>query len=184
MSIIKKIFKHLFHKSVNYQERHREENRKIRECIINGGGTVGNNVDFYDVKMDMSNVFLYHIGNNVTLTNCRILNHDASMNKALGITKIGKIYIGDNVFVGANAILLPDIRIGNNVIVGAGAVVAKDIPDNSVVIGNPCRIISSFDEFCEKNKILSEKVVSVSGGKELTEEEKLITLENGVAFFG
>lgn len=44
--------------------------------------------------------------------------------------------IGDNVLIGANAVLIGDIYIGNNVKVGAGAVVTKDIPDNSTVIGN------------------------------------------------
>lgn len=145
-------FYNAFKKPRSYQERHALENSRIISHIRESGGYVGNNVDFYDVKMDMSNAFLYHIGNNVTITNCRILNHDASMCKALGVTKIGKIFIGDNVFIGADSIVLPNVKIGNNVIVGAGCVISKDIPDNSVVVGNPCRIISSYNDFIEKNK--------------------------------
>lgn len=49
--------------------------------------------------------------------------------------------IGDNVSVGANSCIIGDITIGNNVIIGAGTVVVKDIPDNSIVVGNPARII-------------------------------------------
>ena len=49
--------------------------------------------------------------------------------------------IGNNVFVGANVCIIGKIRIGNNVIIGAGAVVTKNVPDNSVVVGNPMRII-------------------------------------------
>ena len=49
--------------------------------------------------------------------------------------------IGDNVSVGANAVIIGPIRIGNNVTVGAGAVVVKDVPDNAVVVGNPARLI-------------------------------------------
>ena len=46
--------------------------------------------------------------------------------------------IGDNVRIGSNATILP-VKIGNNVIIGAGAVVTKDIPDNSIVKGNPAK---------------------------------------------
>lgn len=49
-------------------------------------------------------------------------------------------------------IILPGVIIGNNVIVGAGAVVAKDIPDNSVACGVPARVIKTADEYLEKIK--------------------------------
>lgn len=49
--------------------------------------------------------------------------------------------IGDNVSLGANVIIIGNIRIGNNVVIGAGAVVVKDIVDGSVVVGNPGRIL-------------------------------------------
>ena len=50
-------------------------------------------------------------------------------------------YIGDNCFIGNGAILLPGITIGNEVIVGAGSVVTKDVPSNSIVAGNPAKVI-------------------------------------------
>lgn len=50
--------------------------------------------------------------------------------------------IGDNVSVYAGAIIVGDVTIGNNVVIGAGAVVVKDVPDNSLVVGNPMRIIN------------------------------------------
>lgn len=49
--------------------------------------------------------------------------------------------IGNNVFVGAGAIIVGGVHIGNNVKIGAGAVVTKDVPDNCTVIGNPMQII-------------------------------------------
>lgn len=49
--------------------------------------------------------------------------------------------IGSNVDIGANACIIGDIRVGCNVKVGAGAVVIKDVPNNSIVVGNPGRII-------------------------------------------
>ena len=48
--------------------------------------------------------------------------------------------LGDNVEIGANAVVIGNIYIGNNVIIGAGAVVTKDIPSNSSAVGNPAVI--------------------------------------------
>lgn len=53
--------------------------------------------------------------------------------------------IGDNVTLGVNVTIIGDIRIGNNVVIGAGSVVVKDIPDNSVAVGNPCRVIKTIE---------------------------------------
>ena len=64
--------------------------------------------------------------------------------------KIGCIEIGDNVFIGAGARILYDVKVGNNVIIAAGALVNKDVPDNSVVGGVPARVISTFDQYLAK----------------------------------
>lgn len=53
--------------------------------------------------------------------------------------------IGDNVYLGANVVIIGDINIGNNVTVGAGSVVVKDVPDNAIVAGNPARVIKYND---------------------------------------
>lgn len=50
-------------------------------------------------------------------------------------------WLGDNVEVGANVVVIGGVRIGNNVKIGAGPVVTKDIPDNCIVVGNPAKII-------------------------------------------
>lgn len=51
--------------------------------------------------------------------------------------------IGDNVFVGANVCIIGNVEIGNNVIIGAGCVITKSVPSNTVVAGNPMRILKS-----------------------------------------
>lgn len=54
--------------------------------------------------------------------------------------------IGDNVYIGAGAIIMNPVKIGSNVIIGAGSVVIKDIPDNCIVAGNPAKIIRYLNE--------------------------------------
>ena len=56
------------------------------------------------------------------------------------------ITIGDNVWIGGNACIMPGVTIGNNVVIGAGSVVTKDVPDNVIAAGNPCKIIRTITE--------------------------------------
>jgi len=54
------------------------------------------------------------------------------------------ITIGDNVWLGGGAIVLPGVTIGDNSVIGAGAVVTKDVPANVVAVGNPARVVRSI----------------------------------------
>lgn len=83
-----------------------------------------------------------------TILNCRHIGYGCSFlqnivvgNKPTKDGKPGLPYFEDNVKVGANAVIIGDIHIGNNVHIGAGAVVTKSVPDNCVVVGNPARIV-------------------------------------------
>lgn len=124
------------------------KNDRLRNC----GVKIGSNVEIIDSYLDAHFLPLITIGNNVIITGARILAHDASTKKIIGYTKIGLVKIGDNVFIGNGAIILPGTTIGNNVIVGAGAVVGSDVPDNSVVVGNPAKILCAFDDYISRNK--------------------------------
>lgn len=97
---------------------------------------------------------------------CYLLTHDYSITNAfrtIGIPPatdmaiIRNIRIGNNVFIGKKAILLPGCTIGDNCIIGAGAVVRGNIPENSLVIGNPGTIIGSVTDLAEKWKSLGEE---------------------------
>ncbi len=55
------------------------------------------------------------------------------------------VIIGDNVWIGGNAVICPGVTIGNNVTIGAGSVVTKDIPDDVLAFGNPCKVIKSLE---------------------------------------
>jgi len=56
------------------------------------------------------------------------------------------IMIEDNVWIGGGAILLPGVRIGQNAVIGAGAVVSRSVPANTVVAGNPARVIREIEQ--------------------------------------
>lgn len=128
-----------------------EQLTPVEQCR-NRGVKIGENVDLVNAQIDYCFGHLITIGNNVTITNSTILSHDASTKKVLGYSKIGCVDIGDDVFIGFGCVVLPGVKIGNKVIVGAGTVVSKDVPDNVVIVGNPYRIIDTYDNYMKKNK--------------------------------
>lgn len=56
------------------------------------------------------------------------------------------IHIGNNVWIGANSVILPGVNIEDNSVIGAGSIVTKDIPSNVVAVGNPCRVLREINE--------------------------------------
>lgn len=101
-----------------------------------------------------------------------LIAHDASTKKHLGYTKIGQIHIGNNVFVGSNALILPGVRVGNNSVLGAGGVYTKCIPENEVWAGNPAKRIMSLDEYLAKYKHLKRFDASYRLSERLSDEKK------------
>ena len=63
----------------------------------------------------------------------------------------GRVVIGNNVYIGNNAQVMPGVTVGSNVLIAAGSIVTKSVPDNVVVGGNPARIICTYREFHERN---------------------------------
>lgn len=124
------------------------------EKLISMGMIVGKNFKRLNgVILDPGHCWLIEIGDNVTIApRVHILCHDASTKMFLGKTKIGRVSIGDKVFIGAESVVLPGVTIGSNVIVGANSTVTHDVPDNSVVVGNPAKRICSLDEYLTKEQ--------------------------------
>lgn len=90
------------------------------------------------------------IGNNVGFgTGSKIISANHSHTNHSEHTKTNPISIGNNVFIGANSVILPGINIGNNVIIGAGSIVSKDVPSNSIAVGNPCSVIKENSPYIE-----------------------------------
>lgn len=105
---------------------------------------------------------LITLGDNCVLTHdVRILTHDFAVYHALvavgkrdrngpEVRRIGAVDVGDNVFVGSRAIILPGVTIGKNSIIGAGSVVSRSIPAGSVAAGVPARVVCTIEEYAER----------------------------------
>lgn len=95
------------------------------------------------------------IGGNCQIFDCNAhhLSMDNSANRinTTGITK--PIIIEDNVWIGANCIILPGVKIGEGSIIAAGSVVNKDVPARSIVGGNPAVVIKTWEEIQKNIKL-------------------------------
>ena len=163
--------------------------KRTLDDLVRRGLTLGPNVTFGGECMIDAYCWLISIGNHVAVgSRVQIITHDASTKLFLGFNKIGKVVIGDDVFIGQGSIILPNVTIGNRVLVGAGSVVAKDIPSNSVAFGNPARVRCTLDEYLERNRILMKQrpIYDKSWHIEITKDMKnkmVKDLEDGIGFF-
>jgi maltose O-acetyltransferase len=124
------------------------------ERLVRQGLSLGRDVYIAPGSLiDPRHCWLISIGDESVLgPRVHILAHDASTKPHLGYTKIGEVVIGRRVFVGACAVILPDVRIGDRAIVGAGSVVRDDVAPGTVVFGNPAEEICTTDEYLHRHR--------------------------------
>lgn len=139
--------------------------------------SVGNNFFFQPRVIPADPKLIKFHDNVVVASNVTFINHDVINLMLNNIPDIGWfkyqsgcIEVGNNVFIGANTTILPNVKIGDNVIVSAGSVVTKDIPSNSVVGGVPAKKIMSFEEYIEKRRKKEEEIIEYDGTKAKEEE--------------
>ena len=135
-----------------------------------------------------SEPFLIEIGRKCLVTDCfSFVTHDCSIQvplieKGASVESVyshkstyGKIILKDNVFLGVSAILLPNTEVGENSIVAAGAVVKGKFPKNSVLAGNPAKIICTIDEYYNKN---SKYILQFSSG--INRKDQILSFLNSM----
>jgi len=109
------------------------------------GVKIGENCRISNIKYS-TEPYLVEIGDHVAIASrTEFITHDGGVwvfrHEQTEIDLFGKIKIGNNTFIGVGCIIMPNTTIGNNCVIGAGSVVRGVIPDNSVVIGNPAKVI-------------------------------------------
>jgi len=139
---------------------------------------MGENV-FFQPRIIPSDPKLIKFHNNIIVTsNVTFVTHDVF---DMGLNRLNQgvfpynqncIEIMDNVFIGCNTTILGNVRIGPNALIGAGSVVTKDVPENSVAVGNPARVIATFDEYLEKRKKKTSTLDMEELWKNFEEEKK------------
>lgn len=120
-------------------------------CINNAVGdvTIG---DYTRIGIHCTVIGPVCIGHHVNLAQgitVTALNHNfADTNRRIDEQGISTrpVVIGDDVWIGANAVILPGVTIGRHVVVAAGAVVTKDVPENTIVAGVPAKVIKKIEE--------------------------------------
>lgn len=130
-----------------------------------------------------SEPYLISIGDHVRITNnVQFITHDGGIWVLRYLEKykmenadiVGGIRIGNNVHIGVNTIIMPNVCIGNNVIIGCSSVVTKNVPDNTntIVARVPAREIKSIDDYYKKHKDTVYYTKNISG-----EEKKNFLME-------
>ncbi len=110
---------------------------------------MGNNVyaNFNLTLVDDGNIYIgdnVMFGPNITVATANHPIKPELRKRALQYNK--DVHIGDNVWLGAGAVIVPGVNIGENSVIGALSVVTKDIPANVVAAGNPCRVLREIGE--------------------------------------
>jgi acetyltransferase-like isoleucine patch superfamily enzyme len=113
-----------------------------RKTLISGWGRIriGDRV-FINSGVVLMSVLEVTIGDDVAIANEAYLMDSDSHGVEGRPVKNAPIRIGNGTWVGARAIILPGVTVGSRCLVAAGAVVSKDVPDDTLVAGNPARVV-------------------------------------------
>jgi acetyltransferase-like isoleucine patch superfamily enzyme len=131
-----------------------EQDEAINRRLRSKGARIGEGCRIYARDFPVE-AYLVTIGDHVGIAGgVKILTHNGAAGllrkRSPAIQNFGRVEIGDGCFIGENAILLPGTTIGAGCIVAAGAVVSGTIPENSLVAGNPARVMGRASLYLER----------------------------------
>ena len=139
------------------------------------GMRIGAGTCFFDPRrsfVDETRPWMVQIGKNVQITRgVTILTHGYDWSVLKGkygcvLGSCGKVTIGDNVFIGAGAMIIGNVHVGNNARIGANAIVTSDVPENTVVVASGIRMV-------QKDYPLNNKFLTAAAYKKLMQEQKM-----------
>jgi maltose O-acetyltransferase len=149
------------------------------EALRERGATIGEGVVIYSTFVDPTQTALITIGDRCIITGADIITHDDSTILHVGRETAAPVTIGDDVFIGRGAIVLPGVTIGDRAIVGAGAVVTRDVPAGTVVAGNPAHVITTVADMVAKREA-SGRLLQPIVGRLHTAEERAALRQAGL----
>lgn len=158
--------------------------RDYIKYLRNQGAKIGSDCEIYKTASFGSEPYLIEIGNHVRINEgVRLVTHDGGVwvlrsplsgygNEFEKADRFGKIVIGNNVHIGANAIIMPGVTIGENSIVGCGAVVTHNVPPNTVWGGVPAHQIETIEQYAEKarGRVIPTKAMSCEEKRQYLEK--------------
>ena len=152
------IFSLIKKRIILYRANRSQESK--REYLRSLGCKIGDKTRFVGNAYAGDDPFLVEIGEDCLISsNVRFVAHDGGV-KVLNtlnyfdgqrMDKVARIKIGNNCFIGADAVIMGGVVIGDNVIIGAGSIVTKSIPSGSVAAGMPAKVICTIEEYYKKN---------------------------------
>lgn len=128
------------------------------------GATIGSDCRLIGCDFG-SEPYLVTLGDHVSATDTAFVTHDGGVwvlrpeAEFRDADLLAPIRVGDNVFLGSGALVMPGVSIGSDVVVGARSLVTQDIPDGSIAAGVPARVLRSVTEYRER---VRERVVPTS----------------------
>lgn len=129
------------------------------------GVTIGEKCRLINVSFS-SEPYLIKLGDHVSATATRFETHDGGVwvlrDNHPNIDIVKPITVGNNVFFGFGAVVLPGVTIGDNVVIGAYAVVSRDIPSNSIAVGIPAKVIKTLEEYASKTVMYGDSTKHLS----------------------
>jgi len=136
---------------------HYKTNRLRLAKLMDKGLKIGKNVYIMDdVEFDGEYPFLIEIGDNCRIgRGVRILTHDATTFRDLGVTRLAPVRILEGTFIGERTIILPGVTIGPRALIGAGSMVNRDIGEDKAAAGNPARPYGTFSDLLKKYRELA-----------------------------
>jgi acetyltransferase-like isoleucine patch superfamily enzyme len=169
-------FQNILHRIQLMILRKASSERKIK-YLRKQGMKIGENCLFNTMSFS-TEPYLIEIGNHVAIAGgTEIVTHDGAIwcfrDEIPNADVFGKIKLGNNVFIGDNCTILPNTIIGDNCIVGAGSVVRGKFPENSVIIGNPAKVVLKMS----MQKFLYLQNPGLLKTQNLTDSKKAIILK-------